>query len=126
MKSTVVNNKLLYLLDVQYTLKSKHITLDVVTSQKKRDGTWSKQVSRPYLTRSHIPALRDPADRKILSLIAGASQHNQWHWYMSSASSQIPSACQIPPETADLLLPALCATGRFRLRPGSDLLEGET
>ena len=122
----ITEKEFLYLLDVQSTLKSQQITLDVVNSHRKRDGSWSKQISRPYLTRSHIPALRDPEDRKILSLIGGASQHNQWQWYMSGASSQIPSPCAIPSESADILLPLLCATGRFRLRPGPDLLEGET
>ncbi|MFL6237479.1 MAG: SNF2-related protein [Thermoanaerobaculia bacterium] len=121
----VTDKEILYLLDVQSTLKSQKITLDVVASHKKRDGSWSKQISRPYLTQSHIPALRDPADRKILALIGGASQHNPWQWYMHGGSSQIPSPCAIPAETADILLPMLCATGRFRLRPGSDLLEGE-
>src|SRR3982750_4400153 len=121
----VTEREFLYLLDVQSTHKSQQITLDVVISHKKRDGSWSKQIPRPYLTRSHIPELRDAADRKILSLIAGASHHNPWQWYRSGGSSEVPSPCGIPPETADVLLPLLCATGRFRLRPGSDLLEGE-
>ncbi len=122
----VTDKEFLYLLDVQSTLKSQQITLDVVTSHRKLDGSWSKQISRPYLTRGQVPALHDPADRKILSLIGGASQHNQWQWYMPGGSTPIPSPCEIPPETADVLLPLLCATGRFRLRPGSDFLEGET
>ncbi|HEY4564930.1 MAG TPA: SWIM zinc finger family protein, partial [Thermoanaerobaculia bacterium] len=121
----VTDRELLYLLDAQSTLKSQQITLDVVTSHKKLDGSWSKQISRPYLTRSHIPELRDADDRKILSLIGGASHYNPWQRYMYGGSSEIPSPCAIPPETADVLLPLLCATGRFRLRPGSDLLEGE-
>ncbi len=123
--SPVTERELLYLLDVQSTLKSQQITLDVVTSHKKRDGSWSKQVSRPYLLRSHIPEIRDANDRKILSLIGGASHYNPWQRYMYGGSSEIPSPCAIPPETADILFPLLCATGRFRLRPGSDLLEGE-
>ena len=123
--SPVTAKELLYLLDVQSTYKSQQITLDVLTCHRKRDGSWSKQVSRPYLTRNHIPALRDPADRKILSLIGGASQHNQWQWYTPGGSSAIPFPCAIPTETVDILLPLLCATGRFRLRTGSDLLEGE-
>ncbi|MFL6194125.1 MAG: SNF2-related protein, partial [Thermoanaerobaculia bacterium] len=122
----VMEKELLYLLDLQSTLKSQQITLDVITSQRKRDGSWSRQVSRPYLSREHIPALRDPADRKILSLIAGASPYNPWQWHMHGASSTLPSPCALPPETADVLLPLLCSTGRFRLRLGPDLLEGET
>lgn len=119
------DREFLYLLDVQSTLKTQQITLDVLTGHRKRDGNWSKQISRPYLTRGQIPSLPDPDDRKILSLIAGATQNSHWQWYMPSASSLIPSPCEVPPATADILLPLLCATGRFRLRTGSDLLEGE-
>lgn len=70
------DREFLYLLDVQATLKTQQITLDVLTGHRKRDGNWSKQVSRPYLTRSQIPSLLDPDDRKILSLIAGATQNS--------------------------------------------------
>ena len=117
----------LYLLDVPSTLRSRQITLEVLTGRRKRDGSWSKQISRLSLTRGQIPTLSDPGDRKILSLIAGAAHNNQWQWYLPSASSPLPSPCEIPHATADVLLPLLCATGRFwaRFRPGFELLEEE-
>jgi superfamily II DNA or RNA helicase len=117
----------LYLLDVPATLRSRQITLEVLTGRRKRDGSWSKQISRLSLTRGQIPAVSDPVDRKILSLIAGASQNDQWQWYLPSASSPLPSPCEIPHATADVLFPLLCATGRFwpRFRPTFELLEEE-
>ncbi|PYQ58313.1 MAG: hypothetical protein DMF53_20635, partial [Acidobacteria bacterium] len=117
----------LYLLDVPATLRGRQIVLEMLTGRRKRDGSWSKQISRLSLNRGQIPAVSDPIDRKILSLIAGASQNDQWQWYLPSASSPLPSPCEIPHATADVLLPLLCATGRFwaRFRPTLELLEEE-
>jgi hypothetical protein len=116
----------LYLLDVPKILNGHHLILDVLTGRRKRDGSWGTQLSRPYLSRDQVTTLPDPDDRKILSLLAGGTYNGLWQqWNMPSASSPIPVPCEIPPATADLLIPLLCATGRFFLRPGPELTLGE-
>jgi hypothetical protein len=118
--------ELLYLLDVPATLQSQQLILDVLTGRRKRDGSWPVQLSRPYLSRDHIQGLPDPDDRKILSLVAGGTYNGLWgSWNMPNASSPVPVPCEIPRATADLLIPLLCATGRFYLRSGPELTLGE-
>ncbi len=98
----------------------------MLAGRRKRDGSWGTQLSRPYLSRDHIQGLPDPDDRKILSLIAGGIYNGLWGtWNMPSASSPVPVPCEIPPTTADLLVPLLCATGRFYLRSGPEPTLGE-
>jgi hypothetical protein len=118
--------ELLYLLDVPQTLKSQQLILDLLTGRRKLDGSWSTQLSRPYLSRDHISGLPDPDDRKIVSLIAGGTYNGFYGaWNMPSGSSPVPVPCEIPPATADVLVPLLCATGRFYLRSGPELILGE-
>ena len=108
-------SSLLYVIDAPATLESQQLTLQVLTGRKKRDGSWGK-LYQLSLFRSDIPRLPDPADRKILSLLAGATQGGSRMWYYPGVSSQVPTSCVIPTEVAGVLLPQVCATGRCRLR----------
>jgi hypothetical protein len=41
----VIDKEFLYLLDVPATLRSRQIILEVLTGRRRRDGSWSKQIS---------------------------------------------------------------------------------
>ena len=106
------------------TLRSQQLTLELRTARKKLDGSWGK-LQPLYLNRNKIPGLPDAADRKILSLIAGATPGGPWKWYATGITLQVPTTCEIPLSAADLLLPLLGATGRFRMRLDSESDLGE-
>ncbi len=116
--------EILYLLDMPSTLRSQQLTLELRTARKKLDGSWGK-LQPLYLNRNKIPGLPDAADRKILSLIAGATPGGPWKWYATGITLQVPTTCEIPLSAADLLLPLLGATGRFRMRLDSESDLGE-
>src|SRR5215203_1653742 len=110
---------ILYVIDLPGTLKTQQLALELLTGRKKRDGSWGK-LYRLNLNRGDIPSLPDPADRKILSLIAGASLGGVWtNWYYPGVS-HIPSPCTVQGEAASLLLPLLCDTGRCRMGAGPE------
>lgn len=107
--------ELVYVIDVPATLQRQQLTLEVLTGRRKRDGSLGK-LYWLHLNRGDIPHLPDSADRKILSLIAGAKQGGTWGTWYSGAGTPIPIPCEIPEEAASVLIPLLCATGRCRLR----------
>ncbi len=115
------SREFLYLLDVPKTLQSRQLILEVLTGRRKGDGSWGTQLSRPYLSRDQVTNLPASDDRKILALIAGATYNGLWgQWNMPTASSPLPIPCEVPPATADVLIPLLCATGRFYLHHGPE------
>jgi superfamily II DNA or RNA helicase len=117
--------ELLYAIDVPATLRSHHLTLQVLVAPRKRDGTLGK-LRLLKITRKEIPQLPDTEDRKILFLLAGATQGGLTaHWYSPYASTPVATHCEMPEAAAALVLPQLCATGRCRLLLAPDLLDGE-
>ena len=117
-------SQLVYLIDVRATLQRQHLTLEVLTGRRKRDGSLGK-LYWLHLNRGDIPRLPDPADRKILSLIAGAKQGGTWTAWYSGAGTPIPVPCEVPEAAASVLIPLLCATGRCRLRLDPSAQDGE-
>ncbi|HEX9943279.1 MAG TPA: SNF2-related protein [Thermoanaerobaculia bacterium] len=108
--------EILYLLDAPSTLESQQLTLEVSTARRKNDGSWGK-LYRLYLSREDLSRIPDPDDRQILSLLAGATYGGLWmKYYQPFISDLVPTHCEIPLSAASVLLPMLCATGRFRLR----------
>ncbi len=107
--------EILYLLDMPSTLRSREITLELMSRAKKRDGSWGK-LQRLNLRREEVPRLPDAADRKLLSVLSGAILGSWSGWYPT-----LSNHFEIPAEAGSVLLPMLCATGRFRLRRGASL-----
>jgi superfamily II DNA or RNA helicase len=107
--------EILYRVDVPATLKSQKLTLQVQIAQRRRDGELGKP--RPLrLTRKELPLVADPDDRKILSLLAGATGGaSLGAWYSPYGSHPIPTPAELPGAAAAVLLPLICATGRGRL-----------
>jgi len=114
-----------YVIDARATVDSQQVTLEVVTSRKKRDGSPGR-LSTPHLFRSDLPGLPDPADQKILSLLAGATLGEEWtaSRYPSSAQ-RVPTRYAVPKAAESVLLPLIFGTGRSRLRRGPEAEIGE-
>ncbi len=114
------SSTLVYVVDLPATLAKQQLALDLMGGKKKSDGTLGKLYPlRIY--RSELLRIPDPADREILSLIAGAEE-GQLYMRFYSSNAQLPSRSLIPTPAAGVLLPLLCATGRchMRLEAGSE------
>jgi superfamily II DNA or RNA helicase len=114
----LAGREVLYLLDVAATLRSRQLSVQIMTGRRLGDGTWDK-LSPLKLRADEIPGLPDPGDRQGLALVAALGRETL-RWSMSFYSSQVPAQCEIPPTVAGLLLPVLCATGRFRVHSEPD------
>ena len=108
--------EILYVLDLPRTLASQELALELATRKRKRDGAWGKP-QRLSLRRTELHRLPDSADRKLLSLLGNARSGYAWSGgYFPSYADQISPYSDIPAEASGILLPMLCATGRFLLR----------
>ncbi|HKI05732.1 MAG TPA: DEAD/DEAH box helicase [Thermoanaerobaculia bacterium] len=115
-----LTSDIVYVIDARATVDTQQVTLEVFTSRKKLDGTLGK-LSTPHLVRTDLPGLPDPADQKILSLLAGAALGEAWTASRyPSATQKVPTRCVVPKAAEGVLLPLIFATGRTRLRRGPE------
>ena len=118
-----------YVLDAPATRSSRQLTLDLMSVSRTstgpdrasdRDG----ELLPLRISRSEIPRLSNPADRQILSLLAGrgpgAPRPADSVQELVFQTTPIPTRYEIPLGASGLLVPLLCATGRCRLRSGPD------
>ena len=116
---------LAYVIDVRATVDNQQVTLEVFTTRPRQDGAPGK-LSTPHFTRSDIPGLPDPADQKILSLLAGAALGEAWTAAkFPSLTQRVPTRCALPKAAEGVLLPLIFATGRCRLRRTPEAEVGE-
>jgi len=107
---------LVYVIDVRATVENQQFTLEVLSGRKKADGSLGR-LSAPHLFRSDIPGLPDPADQKILSLLAGATLGDAWTASgFPTTRQRVPTQCVVPKAAEGVLLPLIFATGRCRLQ----------
>ena len=115
--------RLFYRFDVDETIRSGSLALEVLQRRKKLDGSWGKLRSAG-IPAEEIDGLPDGDDRRILSVLleglaAARSGHGWYGWYGRPA--KLPQLLPLHLATAEMLLPVLCRTGRCRLRrPGDD------
>ncbi|HEY0511647.1 MAG TPA: DEAD/DEAH box helicase [Thermoanaerobaculia bacterium] len=114
--------EILYLLDVPATLKSRQLTVRVLTGRRQADGAW-EAVAQPGLRRDAVPGLPEP-DRTILSLLILADGSSGQRYFYSGFALQVPAVCAIPASTARILIPEMGSTGRLQARLGKDLKTG--
>jgi superfamily II DNA or RNA helicase len=107
-----------YVIDVPASVKRQGLILDVLTFRRKKDGT--RGAPRPLrITRGQAAQRRDPLDRAILALLAGAMQGDPWSSWYYVQHQELPRQPWVPDEMAQDVARRLCATGRchLRLRP---------
>jgi len=114
--------ELLYVIDVDNTLEQGGLYLEVFFRDLKRDGAWGKPKSQ-YLRRELLHRLPDSNDRHILAFLAGATQvytnpygSNGYYAAESDSGSTLPFRYRLLTPQPELILPAICQTGRCRLR----------
>jgi superfamily II DNA or RNA helicase len=104
-----------YVVDLQATVESRGIILELIGREPKREGVSGKD--RPWsIDPETIPLLPDQADRDIISRLHGASTAYS-EYYDTGASDH---RFHLRKTQAAILLEAACKTGRCVLRTGSD------
>ena len=121
--STADGRELLYLLDVPATLKSRQLTIRLLTGRRRAGGEW-EAVAQPSLARDAVPRLPEP-DRTILSLLVlAAGEYGQRGYSGYSYALQVPAVCVLPAPAARIVVPQIGSTDRLQVRLGKDLKGG--
>jgi superfamily II DNA or RNA helicase len=102
---------LLYLVQVRETLDRQKLTIRIAHRDRKKDGGWGK-IKYQRLRSADISSLPQDADRRILTLLLGASRSYDYRY------SYYDSASEFPVDRAgwDVILPLMCASGRCWLQ----------
>ena len=98
-----------YAIEMEGCVNSERLTIQVAQRSRKADGSWGKLKSQK-IRLNEIAALPDPADRRILALLAGAREESNYGY--SPYYDSVPSTFSLAEPSWDLLLPLMCATER--------------
>ncbi len=101
--------RLLYLIDTAPSHDSSAVTLELAQQDRRVNGEWTKPKAN-RLRLGAVQRLPDPADREILSMIAGGRYSYASSWV------EIDSLARLFSPLAEMLIPRICATGRCGLR----------
>ncbi len=100
-----------YVLNLPETRREGKLALDLYRRDTKKNGQLGK--AQPFSRMGDsVESLSLDEDRWILGLLAGDGEF--FYSYRYSYYSANYNRCTISPQQHDLLLPKLCATGRFR------------
>ncbi|HEX6172626.1 MAG TPA: SNF2-related protein, partial [Candidatus Binatia bacterium] len=107
----------LYVIDMNGCVDSERLTIHVVQRTRKADGTWGK-LKTQKIRFNEIATLPDPADRRILALLAGAREETNYGY--SPYYDSVQSTFSLAEPSWDLVLPLICATERCVLGLSTD------
>jgi superfamily II DNA or RNA helicase len=107
----------LYVIDMNGCVDSERLTLQVMQRTRKADGSWGK-LKTQKIRFNEIAALPDPADRRILALLAGAREETNYGY--SPYYDSVQSTFSLAEPSWDLVLPLICATERCVLGLSTD------
>jgi superfamily II DNA or RNA helicase len=106
--------EIVYVIDVPQTRAGGEVVLDVGCRQRKKTGEW-RELTSFRLGHADVAQLPDPADRRILPILAGA---RGFHYTVAGAEFPGRPFVRYHVWTAllDTLLPIIVGTGRCSLR----------
>ncbi len=112
--------EILYVVDRAATLQGRGLIIETAYRERKRDGEWSKPRKQgiPLKQAAELP---DPADRRIVAQLEGASVYSSSYSYYGGyayygGGPGGPSQFSLSEPLAQLVIPEMCATGRCLLR----------
>ena len=111
------SRELLYVIDVNQTLQGQGLVLEIHYRERRKDGEWTRPKSQ-RIPRNIIPELSDPADREILTLLAGGKDlaGNSTYYGFGQTYDSIPNNYQIGGLLPPTVIPIIARTGRGRLK----------
>jgi superfamily II DNA or RNA helicase len=105
--------KILYIVDIAECLAAGRLVLLTPVCRLKKNGEWSKPTFHETWIKD-LPGL-EAGDRRILSLLLGSQVS-----YQNDANEWVTTRHQPRSATTDLLIPMICATGRFFIRANAN------
>lgn len=111
--STPIQDQLLYHINLFQMSGTGRLVVDFWRRRCPKDGR-THRISTWNVTASDLIRLTDPNDRELLSMMIGARPREQYYSaYGGAYEGQRYTSCEILPVSYEVLLPRLCATGRF-------------
>ena len=117
--SEMRETEIFYEIDVKQSQLEKQLVIGLVQRQRRSSGSWGKlKPLRVRPNRFDEVALEE--DRRLLaSLLGGVAERSTWYAQQSELQSAA-NRFRVPFDLAELLLPAMCATGRVRFQEDSE------
>jgi superfamily II DNA or RNA helicase len=113
--------RIIYVADVSQSLSTGGLVIQAVASRLKKNGEWGKPAFQENSIRQ--VAQLDSSDQRILALLSGSGEVYSYYSYSLSQPESIRAQHRVPHAAQDFLVPLLCETERFYLKPAqSDAL----
>jgi superfamily II DNA or RNA helicase len=112
-----------YVVDASASRQAGELLIDLFQRERLKRGGFGK-LKRITVRRSEVPGFPNAEDREVLQLLLGSEPQVTYgsYYYSYSGYDHIGYArCKVPALLHDLLLPRLCATGRFVWKLNADL-----
>jgi superfamily II DNA or RNA helicase len=105
--------RVIYIADVGRSLTVRALVIQVAACRLKKDGEWGK----PSFHENSIREVSklDVSDRQILALLSGSKDASGY--YATYETDSVRSLHRLNVHASDLLIPMLCGTGDFFLKP---------
>ena len=107
-----------YFIDAANTLANGELIVQIGLTERKMDGAWGKLKFKRF-TRRDIGLLSDSNDRRSLTTLLGAQDYPGHGYFSYSGNASASSDFTLTPALWEIVLPAMCATGRCVLRPAA-------
>jgi superfamily II DNA or RNA helicase len=109
-----MKGEIIYVFDIARASSAGAFVVELMTRERKKSGEWAKP--KPLsMMRGDIAKLPDEDDRGLLESLAGAASHGNYY-YDHSAYTPMSPTFRLTPALQRVLVPRLCATGRFVMR----------
>lgn len=113
------DKEILYMIDVDLTLKGQSLVVETALRSRKKNGEWGIPKARGFELEKATDLVA--SDLSILSLMKGADSDSSYSsgYYYSTYYSKTPSRYKLRHPLEQTLVPMMCATGRCWLRRNS-------
>lgn len=114
--------ELLYVVDVPRSVDAAGIVIEPCYRERRRSGQWTRP-KRVKLSAEQLAGLPDPLDRQAFGLLVGAQRYDQPAWGWPSRATEAGGTSPqylLTRANQQVVLAALCATGRCLLRRSRD------
>ena len=107
------DRQIFYQIDIPASEEAGQLVIQTSHRQRRSNGDWGKL--KPLKIRpGKLEEIEDDEDRRILAYLNGGTPDRSATAAIGESISAV-SRYRIPPDLCELLLPAICATGRMRL-----------
>lgn len=102
-----------YVLDVRCSVATRTLIVELFQRETKKSGDWGK-IKRLSVQREAVDSLPDPQDQRLVGMLLGnKAGEDAYHQPQAHDYLKAYSCSAVMPSMFEVLLPSLCATGRF-------------